>query len=104
MTSSIKCPNCRGGIPLSDAISRRTHEQRAARTASEAAAREAELRREFEDEHARREAQVRQRVEETVATKLADLGARVEEQDEQIRAARGRELEWLEQKRKLEQR
>jgi hypothetical protein len=103
MASSIRCPNCRAEIPLSDVIEHQVDEELAARTARELAVREEELRGEFEHERARREAQVEKRAEERVATKLADLVARVEEQDEQIRVSRQRELEWLERKRKLEQ-
>jgi hypothetical protein len=114
MTDSIKCPHCRGAIPLTEVISHQIEEQLAAQLAHELAAREKELaaasrareeelRREFAEAHAKREAQLRERAEAKVAADLADLGAQVEEQAEQIRIARARELELLQQKRMLDE-
>jgi|tagenome__1003787_1003787.scaffolds.fasta_scaffold20908923_2 hypothetical protein len=114
MTDSIKCPHCRGEIPLTEVISHQIEEQLAAQLARELAAREKELtaaseareedlRREFAEAQAKREAQLRERAEAKVAADLADLGARVEEQAEQIRIARARELELLQQKRMLDE-
>ncbi len=111
---SIRCPQCRAEIPLTEVISHQIEEQLAAQLAREvaarekefaaaAAAREEELRREFAETQERRDAQVRKRAEEKVATELADLGARVEEQDAQIRKARERELDLLQQKRRLDE-
>ena len=114
MTDSIKCPHCRGEIPLTEVISHQIEERLAAQLAHELAARETELaaasrareeelRREFAEAQAKREAQLRERAEARVAADLADLGARVEEQAEQIRIARARELELLQQKRMLDE-
>ena len=114
MTGSIKCPECRAEIPLTEVISHQIEEQLAARLAREvaarerefaeaAAAREEELRREFAETQAGREAQVLKRAEEKVATELADLGSRLEERDAQIREARERELELRRQKRRLDE-
>jgi hypothetical protein len=111
---SIKCPECRAEIPLTEVISHQIEEQLAAQLAREVAAREKEfaaaaavreeeLRREFAEAQERRDAQLRKRAEEKVATELADLGARVEEQDTQIRKARERELDLLQQKRRLDE-
>ena len=108
---SIKCPECRAEIPLTEVISHQIEEQLAAREvaarekefAAAAVAREEELRREFAEAQERRDAQLRKRAEEKVATELADLGARVEEQDAQIRKSRERELELLQQKRQLDE-
>jgi hypothetical protein len=50
-----------------------------------------------------REAELQKRAEEKVATALADLGSRVEDQEAQLRDARERELELLQQKRKLDE-
>jgi hypothetical protein len=114
MTDSIKCPECRAEIPLTEVISHQIEEQLAAQLARQVAAkekefaeaatrREEELRREFEASQAEREALLQKRAQEKVATELADLGARVEEQDAQIREARARELDLLQQKRKLDE-
>lgn len=65
------------------------------------------LRSEFEQAQTARETEVQQRAEkkaeENVAVKLADLGAQLEEQGEQLRESRERELEFLGEKRKLDQ-
>lgn len=110
MADSIKCPNCKGEIPLSDVISHQIEEQLAAKLAGELAAkdeefaaREAQLRAEFGAAQAAREAELAKRAEEQVATKMADLGSRVEEQEERLREARERELELLKQKRRLDE-
>src|SRR4051794_27349824 len=111
---SIKCPECRAEIPLTEVISHQIEEQLAARLAREvaarerqfaeaAAAREEELRREFAETQAGCEAQLLKRAEEKVATELADLGSRLEERDAQIREARERELELRRQKRRLDE-
>ena len=107
---SIKCPECRAEIPLTEVISHQIEERLAREVAARdkehaaaAVAREEELRREFAEAQDRRDAQVRKRAEEKVATELADLGARVEEQDAQIRKSRERELELLQQKRQLDE-
>jgi hypothetical protein len=103
MADSIKCPSCRAEIPLTEVISHQIEEQLAAKLAREIAAREAELRREFEEAKVAEEAETERRAEEKVATALADLGSRVEEQDAQLREARERELGLLREKRKLDE-
>jgi hypothetical protein len=103
MADSIKCPSCRAEIPLTEVISHQIEEQLAAKLAREIAAREAELRREFEEAKVAEEAETERRAEEKVATALADLGSRVEEQDAQLREARERELALLREKRKLDE-
>ena len=107
---SIKCPECRAEIPLTEVISHQIEEELAAKLAREVAAkehefeaREQELRRSFDDAQAAREAELAKRAEEKVATTLTDLGSRLEEQDAELRAARERELELLRQKRKLDE-
>jgi hypothetical protein len=110
MADSIRCPECRAEIPLTEVISHQIEEELAAKLAREIAAkehefeaREAELRRAFEKAQAAREAELAKRAEEKVGTTLADLGSRVQEQDAELRAARERELELLRQKRKLDE-
>jgi hypothetical protein len=125
MADSIKCPQCRAEIPLSEVISHQIEEQLAEELASKFAERERELaeaaaqrerdlvgaasereqalRRAFEDERARHDEEIREEATTKVATELADLGKRVAAQEEEIRAARARELELLNQKRKLDQ-
>jgi hypothetical protein len=114
MADSIRCPDCRAEIPLTDAIGHQIEEQLKAQLALElavrerqhaeaAAAREAELRREFEEAQREREALLRSSAERKVATDLADLGARVEEQQAELEQARQRELELRQQKRKLDE-
>ena len=107
---SIRCPECRAEIPLTEVISHQIEEELAAKLAREVAAkehefeaREKELRRSFEQAQAAREAELARRAEEKVATTLVDLGSRLEEQDAELRAARERELELLRQKRKLDE-
>jgi len=103
MADSIRCPSCRAEIPLTEVISHQIEEQLAAKLTQELAAREAELRREFEEAKAAGEAELQRRAEEKVAAALADLGSRVEEQDAQLREARERELGLLREKRKLDE-
>jgi hypothetical protein len=114
MADSIKCPECRAEIPLTDVISNQIEEQLAPRLAREladrdrqhadsAAARELELRREFEEEQAEREAQLKLRAEQKVASDLADLASRVEEQDAELKKARELELQLRQQKRKRDE-
>ena len=103
MADSIKCPECRAEIPLSEVISHQIEEQLAAETARKVAEREQELRRGFEQERARRDEEVREQAKTQVATELADLRRCVEERDEEVRVARARELELLQQKRKLDE-
>jgi hypothetical protein len=103
MDDSIRCPSCRAEIPLTEVISHQIEEQLAAKLAREVSAREAELRREFEQAKAAGEAELQRRAEEKVATALADLGSRVEEQDAQLREARERELGLLREKRRLDE-
>lgn len=107
---SIRCPECRAEIPLTEVISHQIEEELAAKLAREVAAkehefeaREQELRRSFEQAQAAREAELARRAEEKVATTLTDLGSRLEEQDAELRASRERELELLRQKRKLDE-
>src|SRR3954468_18169821 len=107
---SIRCPECRAEIPLTEVISHQIEEELAAKLAREVAAkehefeaREKELRRGFEQAQAAREAELARRAEEKVATTLADLGSRVTEQEAELRGARERELELLQQKRKLDE-
>ena len=107
---SIRCPECRAEIPLTDVISHQIEEELAAKLAREIAAkehefeaRERELLRGFEQAQAAREAELAKRAEEKVATTLVDLGSRLEEQDAELRASRERELELLRQKRKLDE-
>ena len=97
---SIRCPECRAEIPLTEVISHQIEEELAAKLAREVAAkehefeaREKELRRGFEQAQAAREAELAKRAEEKVATTLADLGSRLEEQDAELRASRERELD-----------
>jgi hypothetical protein len=126
VADSIKCPECRAKIPLTEVISRQIEEElnaqlarqvaarekafeaeRAEREkafAEEAADREAELRTEFEEVQAHREAELEKRAADKVAVQLADLGARVEEQEAEVRAAHERELEFRREKRKLDER
>jgi len=121
MADSIRCPECRAEIPLTEVISHQIDEELAAKLARELAvreqafaAREQELveeataradaiRREFEAAQANREAELQRRVEERVATRLTDLGSRVEEQETELREARTRELDLLREKRKLDE-
>jgi hypothetical protein len=114
MAESIRCPHCHAEIPLSDVINHQIEEQLAGRLARElaardqahakaVAARERELRREFEETQAEREAHLKQRAERKVAEDLADLASRVEEQETQLREARERELELRRQKRRLDE-
>jgi len=114
MADSIKCPECRAEIPLSDVISHQIEEQLAAelsRTLAErerelteaAAEREGALRAAFEEEQTRRDAQFREQAKQQVAVELADLGERVTAQQDEIRAARERELDLLQQKRRLDE-
>ena len=107
---SIRCPECRAEIPLTEVISHQIEEELAAKLAREVAAKEqefearaTELRRGFEQAQAAREAELARRAEEKVATTLVDLGSRLEEQDAELRVARERELELLRQKRKLDE-
>jgi hypothetical protein len=107
---SIRCPECRAEIPLTEVISHQIEEELAAKLAREVAAkehefeaREQELRRGFEQAQAAREAELARRAEEKVATTLTDLGSRLEEQDAELRASRERELELLRQKRRLDE-
>jgi len=99
MADSIRCPNCRGEIPLSEVISHQIEEELAGRVAQ----REAKLREAFAEEQAAREAELERLAAEKVATRIADLGSRVEETEAQLREARGRELELLKQKRQLDE-
>lgn len=132
MTDSIRCPECRAEIPLTEVISHQIEEELAAKLARELAAREKEfeahekalaeaavarekalvdaaaerearIRQEYEDAGAVREAELQKRAEEKVATALADLGSRVADQEAQLRDARERELDLLQQKRKLDE-
>jgi hypothetical protein len=103
MADSIKCPECRAEIPLSEVISHQIEEQLAAETARKVAVREAELRRLFDEERERRDEEVREQAKTQVATELADLRARVVEQEHEKRAWQARELELLQQKRKLDE-
>ena len=132
MADSIRCPECRAEIPLTEVISHQIEEELAAKLArelaareqqfeareqalaeaaaareqalvDEAAEREAGIRQEYEEAAAVREAELQKRAEEKVATALADLGSRVEDQEAQLRDARERELELLQQKRKLDE-
>jgi hypothetical protein len=107
---SIRCPECRAEIPLTEVISHQIEEELAAKLAREVAAkehefaaREQELRRTFEQAQAAREAELARRAEDKVATTLTDLGSRLEEQDAELRAARERELDLLRQKRRLDE-
>ncbi len=143
MADSIKCPECKAEIPLTEVISHQIEEELAAKLARElaarekefesrekalidaaaereqalkeataerekelreaAAAQEAQLRQTFEDAQTARETELAKRAEEKVAATLADLGSRVEEQDALLRAAQKRELDLLQQKRKLDE-
>lgn len=114
MSDSIRCPECHAEIPLTDVISHQVDERLASRLASEiaehdrkyaevAAAKELELRLEFEAAQIEREKQLKLRAQQEVATDLADLTARVEDQDAKLKEARTRELEILQQRRKLDE-
>jgi hypothetical protein len=110
MADSIRCPSCKGEIPLSEVISHQIEEELAGRVAQrervlaeQAAAREARLRATFEKAQAEREAELEQRAQEKVATQIADLGSRVQEKEAELREARDRELELLKQKRRLDE-
>lgn len=113
MADSIKCPECRAEIPLTDAITHQIEEQLAAQLSRELAARErqhaeayaareAELRHEFEATQEEREAKLKLQAEQKVAIDLADLGARVAEQDAELVKAREFELALRHEKRKLD--
>src|SRR2546422_8011892 len=102
MADSIKCPECHAEIPLTDVISHQIEEQLAARLAREladrdrqhaeaAAARELELRREFDETQTEREGQLKLRAGQKVASNLADLASTVGEQDAEVKKARGLE-------------
>jgi hypothetical protein len=123
MADSIKCPQCRAEIPLSEVISHQIEEQLAAELAQKlaererelieeaanrekalkeaAAEREQELQRAFEEEREKRETQIRAQTEEKVATELADLRGQAAEHEQELRESRVRELALLQEKRKL---
>src|SRR5215208_6323295 len=114
MADSIKCPECRAEIPLSDVISHQIQEQLASELARTLAERERELnelaeereealRAAFEEERARRDEQVREQAKQALATELADLHERTAAQEGQLREARARELQLLQQKRQLDE-
>jgi hypothetical protein len=123
MADSIKCPECRADIPLSEVISHQIEEQlatelarsvadrerelneaaaqREAQLTKTAAEREEALRREFEEEREKRDAQIGEQAANKVATELADLRERTAAQEGELKESRGRELELLQQKRQL---
>jgi hypothetical protein len=123
MADSIKCPNCRAEIPLSDVISHQIEDQLDAELAraiadrerelTEAAAdrerqlveaaaeREQALQRAFEEARAKRDQEIREQTNEKSAVELTDLRERTAAQEAELRQARARELELLQQKRQL---
>jgi hypothetical protein len=113
MSDAILCPSCGTAIPLTEAIEHQIDAALQARLKSELKrrddehaeamrAREAELRTGFDVEHERRERESAERAQANVATELADLRSQVTEKDESLKELRERELEFLREKRQLE--
>lgn len=114
MADFITCPQCGAKIPLTDVITHQIEEQvhvrltagleeREKAHAEAIAAKELELRQEFDTAQAEREAELVERAEKKVATDIADLEARIAEQDGALKEARKLELELRRDRRQLDE-
>ena len=114
MADFITCPKCGGKIPLTDVITHQIEEQLQVRLtqgleerekahAEALAAKELDLRQEFDTAQAEREAELVERAEKKVAIDIADFETRLAEQDEELKQARKLELELLRARRQLDE-
>lgn len=114
MADFITCPKCGEKIPLTEAIAHQIDEQFKAELADQLrereqehaaalAAREVELRAEFNSAGKERDAELEKRAQERVAAQIDELTTRSEEQSEELQEARKRELAFRNERRKLKE-